>query len=155
MSQSESTGYARKAGEGVHIDFRGTKMTVKASNEQTEGAYSLIEMVHPPNVGPALHIHPRGAEAFYVLEGHYAICSGDRTFEAGQGDFVFIPKGVAHNYQSGLSGGKVLVISPAGLEKYFVEVAHALNIGPITWSLEQEIAQRYGQEFLDHLKHWA
>jgi hypothetical protein len=68
---------------------------------------------------------------------------------------VFIPKRIEHKYQSGSNGGKVLVISPAGLEKYFKEVAHTLNIGPITWELEQEIARRYGQEFLESLKHWG
>ena len=155
MSQPENMGQALKAGEGIHIDFRGTKMTVKVSDEQSEGAYSLIEMIHPPNVGPALHIHPRGAEAFYVLDGQYTIHSGGNTYQAGLGDFVFIPKGVAHNYQSGQNGGKVLVLAPSGLEKYFGEVANALNIGPITWDLEQEIAKRYGQEFLDHLRHWG
>ena len=47
------------------------------------------------------------------------------------------------------------VISPAGLEKYFKEVANTLQIGEITWELEQEIARRYGQEFLYNLKHWG
>jgi predicted PurR-regulated permease PerM len=30
-----------------------------------------------------------------------------------------------------------------------------LSIGPITWELEQKIACRYGQEFLESLKHWG
>lgn len=47
MAQNEKRGYALKRGEGTHIDFRGTKMTVKVSQEQSEGAYSLIEMAHP------------------------------------------------------------------------------------------------------------
>ena len=47
------------------------------------------------------------------------------------------------------------MIIPAGLEGYFSGVAEALKIGPITWEVEQEIAKRYGQEFLDHLKHWG
>ena len=41
------------------------------------------------------------------------------------------------------------------LEGYFAGVAETLKIGPITWELEQEIAKRYGQEFLDNLKHWG
>ncbi len=155
MKQPKRGGYALKSGEGVQISFRGTKMTVKVSDEQSEGLYSLIEMLHPPNIGPALHVHPKGAEAFYVLEGTYAICSGEDRYEASPGDFVFIPKGVAHNYHSGEQGGKVLVLAPSGLEKYFAEVARTLSIGPITWELEQEIAQRYGQEFLDQLGHWG
>ncbi len=155
MTENEKRGYALKSGEGTHIDFRGTKMTVKVSEEQSEGAYSLIEMVHPPNVGPALHIHPKGAEAFYVLEGEYTIHCGEDVYTANVGDFVFIPKGIPHNYHSGANGGKVLVLSPAGLEKYFAGVADVLKIGTITWGQEQEIAKKYGQEFLDNLKHWG
>jgi hypothetical protein len=41
------------------------------------------------------------------------------------------------------------------LEKYFKEVADILQTGQITWALEQEIARRCGQEFLDSLKHWG
>jgi len=62
-----------------------------------------------------------------------------------------------HKYQSGPTGGKVLVISPAGLEKYFAEVADILKVdsGIIAWEREKEIAHTYGQEFLESLKHWG
>jgi hypothetical protein len=30
-----------------------------------------------------------------------------------------------------------------------------LNLGAITWELEQKIAKQYGQEFIDNLKHWG
>jgi quercetin dioxygenase-like cupin family protein len=151
----DTQGYALKRGEGRSIDFRGTKMTVKVPGAQVGESYSLIEMVHPPTVGPALHVHPTGAEAFYVLEGAYTIHSGEETYLAAPGDFVYIPKGVKHQYQSGAKGGTVLVLSPAGLERYFTEVADLLRVGTITWEVEQAIAKQYGQEFLDKLKHWG
>ncbi len=155
MNQESLEGYALKKGEGPHIDFRGTKMTVKIAGEQTQAGYSLIEMIHPPDIGPALHVHPTGAEAFYVLEGAYSIHCDAHTYQANPGDFVFIPTGTPHNYQSGSEGGKVLVLSPSGLEQYFSEVAKKLAVGPLNWEMEQEIARTYGQEFLDHLQHWG
>ena len=155
MNQKSLDGYALKNGEGPHIDFRGTKMTVKIAGVQTQAGYSFIEMIHPPNIGPALHIHPTGAEAFYVLEGAYHIDCDTHSYQAEPGDFVFIPTGTPHNYQSGSEGGKVLVLSPSGLEQYFSEVAKRLAAGPLTWDIEQEIAKQYGQEFLDHLQHWG
>ena len=132
-------------------------MTLKISGSDSEGKYSLIEMIHPPNTGPALHIHSNAPEAYYVLDGSYSIRYGDREYQAYPRDFVFIPKGIPHNYQSGPQGGKVLVISPAGLEGYFKEVADILNMKgkEIPWNQEVEIARRYGQEFLDSLKHWT
>ncbi|MGI0005481.1 MAG: cupin domain-containing protein [Nitrososphaera sp.] len=153
MGESGYTGHVLKSDEGSQINFRGTRMVVKISEEQSEGAYTLIEMTHPQDTGPALHAHPRAAEAYYVLEGEYSIRYGEKEILAKVGDFVFIPKGVPHNYRSGLQGGKVLVVSPAGLEKYFAQVAGMLKDGQVAWESEQEIAKRYGQEFLDGLAH--
>lgn len=149
-------GFALKEGEGKEINFRGTKILVKVSEDDSEKRYSLIEMVHPPNIGPALHVHPQAPEAYYILEGEYSIKCDKQIYQAKTGDFVFIPKGIPHTYKSGPKGGKVLVILPAGLEKYFTEVASILKTGQkVKWELEQEIARRYGQEFLDSLKHWG
>jgi hypothetical protein len=39
----------------------------------TQGKYSLIEMTHPPSIGPALHIHPKAPVAYCVLRGDYSI----------------------------------------------------------------------------------
>ncbi len=153
--ESDSGGYALKNSRGMRIKFRDTTITVKVPGERSEGAYTLFEMIHPPNVGPALHIHPKAPEAYYVLEGEYCIKYGEKRLVAKPGDFVFIPKGTPHNYHSGPEGGKVLVISPAGLERYFADVASALKERPITWEMEKEIAGRYGQEFIDRLKHWG
>jgi quercetin dioxygenase-like cupin family protein len=156
LSDNTNNGFQLKNGKGTEIYFRGTKMTVKVSGTDSENRYSLIEMTHPPNSGPALHVHPKAPEAYFVLAGEYSIKSGNRTYLSQIGDFVFIPKDVPHNYKSGPSGGKVLVISPAGLEDYFKEVAGILHKqNRISWSTEVEIAQRYGQEFLDDLKHWG
>jgi hypothetical protein len=47
--------FALGHGEGEQINFRGTKMYLKVSKNDSEGKYSLIEMIHPPNIGPALH----------------------------------------------------------------------------------------------------
>ena len=66
-------GFVLSEEEGEQINFRGTRMLIKVSNDDSEGRYSLIEMTHQPNMGPALHIHPHSPEAYYVLEGEYSI----------------------------------------------------------------------------------
>jgi quercetin dioxygenase-like cupin family protein len=147
-------GYALPNGSGREILFRGTRMHVKVGH--TEGAaYSLIEMAHPPKVGPALHRHPGGDESFYVLEGEYEIRCGGDSFVGTAGSFIFVPRGAPHGYTVGPKGGRVLVITPAGLERYFAEVADRVARGPVSMDDEAEIAIRYGQEFLDRLRHWG
>jgi quercetin dioxygenase-like cupin family protein len=151
---TDPRGYALPPDGGREILFRGTRMHVKVGH--TEGAaYSLIEMAHPPNVGPALHRHPGGPEAFYVLDGEYEIRCGDDTFVGTAGSFVFVPSGAPHGYKVGPAGGRVLVVTPAGLERYFAEVAQRLGRGAVSMEDEVEIAARYGQDFLDRLRHWG
>jgi mannose-6-phosphate isomerase-like protein (cupin superfamily) len=149
LSDNRTNGYSLKEGEGTKINFRGTKMTLKVSGCDSEGKFSLIGMIHPPNTGPALHIHSDASEAYCVLDDIYSIRCGDRECQAKHGDFVFIPKSIPHNYQSGSQGGKVLVIAPGGLERYFKEVSNILlrEDNKISWNQEVEIAKRYGQEF--------
>ena len=150
----ERRGYALPPDGGREILFRGTRMRVKVGHAEG-AAYSLIEMVHPPEVGPAIHRHPGGDEAFYILEGEYEIRCGADTFVGEAGSFVFVPRGMPHGYTVGPNGGRVLVITPAGLEQYFAEVANRLAQGRVSMDDEAAIAARYGQEFLDRLRHWG
>lgn len=45
-----------------------------------------------------LHAHHRADEAWYVLEGRLGFRIGERVVEAGVGEAVLAPKGVAHTY---------------------------------------------------------
>jgi hypothetical protein len=68
LSDNKNNGYALKESKGIIINFRGTKMTLKISGSDSEGKYSLIGMIDPPNTRPALHIHSNAPEAYYVLD---------------------------------------------------------------------------------------
>ena len=65
-------------GEGRAIDLGGFLMTVKATSDDTDGSFTLLEAAEPANFGPPMHIHRDAAEAFYVLEGEYVIFVEDR-----------------------------------------------------------------------------
>lgn len=135
--------------------FRGTKMQVHVTTEAASGAYTLIEMHHPANVGPALHVHPRGAETFFILEGEYQFTRGEETVHALAGDTIVIQQGTPHRYISGEKGGRALVICPPDLENYFASVSKLLQIGPLDLKQEFSIASKYGQDFLDRDSHWG
>ena len=65
MNNEKKIGYALQTGEGKLIDFGETKMTAKVSGDVSEGTYSLIEMLHPPDVGLALHRYSDGQLSFW------------------------------------------------------------------------------------------
>src|SRR5579883_2130474 len=96
-SNTTETGYRLAAGEGEAIWFLGTLMTVKAGAEQTGGAFSLPDQTLPPGFTPPPHIHLREDEAFYILEGVLSISCGEQRWQAGPGDFVFMPRGIPHH----------------------------------------------------------
>lgn len=93
-----------------------------ATGEDTGGAYTLFEILIPPNdVGPPPHIHRNEDEAFYIIEGNYTFSLDDKEFPAKPGDFIFLPRGIKHwSKNDSDSTGRVLtLLTPSGLEKLF------------------------------------
>jgi quercetin dioxygenase-like cupin family protein len=51
--------------------FHGAKFTIKILTSETNGSYTILDVLDPPNLRPSLHIHPKGSETFYIVEGNY------------------------------------------------------------------------------------
>ena len=96
---------------------------IKATKDDTRGAYSLLE-VNVRGGGPPQHIHKAEEEAFYVLEGEVNIKIGEQTISGTVGSFVVIPRGIVHTFRNvGPTPAKLLVIfSPPGFEQFFFEI---------------------------------
>jgi mannose-6-phosphate isomerase-like protein (cupin superfamily) len=109
------------AGEGPTTWFSGDTYTIKASRKSTNGSLGRVEATVPPGGGPIAHVHTRTDEAFYVLFGELEILDGARTFIAGTGDFVFIPRGTRHRFKNtGVHGATMLfMFTPGGDEGVF------------------------------------
>ena len=130
-------------------------MTVKVLTSESDGEYTIIDAVHPSNVGHALHMHPRGPEIFYIMDGDYEFVLDNNFIKAKTGDVISIPKGVSHRFVAGNKGGRALITSPPRLEHYFFKVSELLTRGEVPWKTESNIANQYGQIFLDNTKHWS
>lgn len=133
--------------EGRTLAVAGGRYTIKASGEDTGGAYALIEMFLPPQSGPMPHLHEREEESFYILEGSLLFQVGDETLTAGAGTFVKAPRGVSHAFKNmGATPARVLLlVTPAGLEKFFEEVGQPLGETPSPPNPEKikQIASKY------------
>jgi quercetin dioxygenase-like cupin family protein len=149
MSGGEGRAFVLRPGEGRSIDLGGFQMSVKATTEQTDGAFSLLEANEPPDFGPPLHTHHDAAEAFYVLEGEYIISLDGREFQCPAGSFIFIPVGVPHGFRVGRTASRKLVLfSPAAMVGYFDELSDAIQKGIVEPDLLSEIANRHSMEVL-------
>ncbi len=98
---------------------------VKATGDQTGGAYAFFDFVVPPDGALPLHVHRREEETVYVLEGAVTVFCEDRRIEAEPGTFVFLPRGTPHGYRSA-EGGRARVLEftvPSGLEGLIAELS--------------------------------
>src|ERR1700759_487788 len=85
-------------GEGRALWFTTNRITIKATAEDTGGAFGLWESFVPPGSSPALHVHRREEETFWVLDGRLTIRCGDRTFSAGPGSLAVLPRNAPHTF---------------------------------------------------------
>jgi len=116
-------------------------------------AYSLIDWITPPGQpSPPLHIHRVTDEAFYVLEGTFGFQADEETLEGSAGAFIFIARGRKHTFwnQGPVPARVLIVLSPAGFERYFEELAEGLAVvGDMpeqAMSLRKALSQRYDIE---------
>ncbi len=145
------------AGTGPTYWGPGERMTFLMTGKETGGAFFLSEISVPPGGGPPPHIHSREDESFQILEGSLTVQVGGDTITASAGDFVYLPRGIAHSFRNNGDGyAKALVLTtPAGLEGFFAEVFDpaADHATPPSVSREliaraQAAAPRYGLELL-------
>lgn len=96
------------------------------NSEYTGGEYELADGFLPPQEGPPPHRHFENDEAWYVLSGQVAFQSGDQSFVATPGDFIYAPKGELHSFQNleTTPGATriVQVTNPPGLLEYIVQL---------------------------------
>ncbi|MEX0674590.1 MAG: cupin domain-containing protein [Gaiellaceae bacterium] len=136
-------------GEGRSIDLGAFGMTVKASSDDTDGVFSLLEAEEPPGFGPPLHIHHDAAEAFYVLEGEYVMFLDDREVSCPAGSFVFIPPGMRHGVRVGAASSRKLnFYFPAVMIGYFDDLGDAIRRDEVDETLLADIARRHSMEIV-------
>jgi quercetin dioxygenase-like cupin family protein len=112
------------------------KPNVLLRSEQTGGHVAIVELTGRGR--PRLHRHDFD-EAFCVLEGELIFQLGDDIVTCRAGEVAFAPRNVAHTYAnlSGHPARVLLVITPAGFERYFARMAAERDgSDPPEWALQ-------------------
>ena len=136
-------------GRTFHL-FGGDVVTIKVTGEETGGAYTLMETVTPPGMGPPSHVHHREEETFCIIKGDLEFTIRGQTIRPKPGDMLIAPKDVPHVFRNiGKTPARLLVVCrPAGFEHFVEEFSQISPEGPPDFERMSAIAARYGIEFV-------
>jgi quercetin dioxygenase-like cupin family protein len=138
--------------EGETVWLRKLGVRFMIGGEQTGGNFSLVEHpIKPRALAAPMHTHEREDEYTYVLEGQIGVQIGEEVRVAQPGDLVFKPRGVPHAFwnATGTLARALEIISPAGFERYFAELAPLIppaNQGPLDEEAVGAVRAKYALE---------
>lgn len=149
-------------GVSASHDFGGFGVDWKIDGRDTGGRFSVVHHpIAPRELAAPLHRHRHEDEYSFVLEGTLGALLGDDVVTAEPGAWVFKPRGQWHTFwNAGDTPCRIIeVISPAGFEDYFREMAEAWGDVPRmvqineTYGLEMDLdsvpalCERFGLSF--------
>ncbi|HEY2641540.1 MAG TPA: cupin domain-containing protein [Streptosporangiaceae bacterium] len=136
-------------GEGPVGDLGSIGVAFKLWGADTSGAVAIVE--HPFPVGALVppHLHTREDEYSIVTEGEIGFRSGDREIVLSAGGYITKPRGELHTMWNagGTPARMIEVISPAGFEHFFRELADAIAAEPPRRADIGALADKYGLQF--------
>jgi quercetin dioxygenase-like cupin family protein len=135
-------------GQGRAGELGSIGVVFKLWGHDTGGALSVVE--HPFAVGALVppHLHTREDEYSIVTDGEIGFRSGDREVVLGAGGYITKPRGELHAmWNAGKVPARMIeIISPAGFEGLFREVADLVEAGPPPLDQIAALAANYGLE---------
>ncbi len=115
--------------------YIGHLMSLLVTSKETGGKYALLRATERRGLEPPPHTHTREDETFLILKGEVTYTVGGQTFNAKEGDVMFLPKNIQHSFKIQTETLETMILlNPGGLENYFVEMskpAEELQLPPM------------------------
>lgn len=113
---------------GESVDFGGLSVVWKLPGQASDGRFSVVHHpIAPHALAAPLHYHRNEDEYSFVLRGKLGALLGEEVVTADPGTWVYKPRHQWHTFWN--AGDDICeiieVISPAGFENYFREVAQS------------------------------
>ncbi len=127
-------------------------VVVRATGEETNGQYDMVEITIPPGPGVTpLHVHHENDEAMHVIEGEVTVKLGEERHVLGSGAYAMAPRGLPHTYRnSGADLARVLFIYTPGNHWHYLQETG--ERGPVADESDIEallpILEEYGIEMV-------
>jgi quercetin dioxygenase-like cupin family protein len=122
---------------------------IHLQSADTAGAFCLL-VDHPPaGWSLPLHLHRGAAETIHIVEGEFEMEVGGQRTRLNAGDTLHVPADTLHagaNVGEAM-GRRVLIFSPAGMERFFLEAGAPAQSESVDAQAVLSAAQRHGWEF--------
>ena len=114
----------RQADEGERLWFAGGGLfTMKASAEETGGAFILLEDRMVRGKTTPLHVHPNVDETIYVLEGELLVHADGEEHRIGERGLFVAPRGLPHAFMVTSETAHILALQTPGTGEAFYRAA--------------------------------
>jgi quercetin dioxygenase-like cupin family protein len=118
---SAAVSIVRADGEGERLRFMGGGLlTMKATTEETGGAFLLFEDLMPQGKVTPLHTHAGEDEMLYVLEGELLVHIDGVDHPLGPLGVAVAPRGVPHAFKVTSPTARILtLLTPGSAESFY------------------------------------
>ena len=98
----------------------GERCLIRVAAAETNGAYSVVEILSQPGDSTPMHVHQNEDEHFLILEGTARIVRGDETFDAPAGTTVALPRHIPHAWGNATNSTLRMIATcwPGGVRSY-------------------------------------
>jgi quercetin dioxygenase-like cupin family protein len=114
-AMSKAVPIVRQDGEGEHLWFAGGGLwTMKATAEETNGAFTLLEDRLVGGKTTPLHVHPKLDETLIVLEGEILVHAEGEEHRLGERGVAVAPRGLPHAFMVTSERASILTLQTPG-----------------------------------------
>ena len=146
---SETAPIVRAEGEGERRWFAGGGVwTMKATAEETDGAFMLFENIMQKGKTTPLHLHPHEDETFIVLEGEILVHVDGSEHRVGPGGIATVLRGTRHAFLVTSEMARILALQTPGTGEPFYRDASEPSVAetdaerPPDWDRLRAAAER-------------
>jgi quercetin dioxygenase-like cupin family protein len=124
-------------------------VSFRLGGDVTGGQVAVVEHPFPPGALVPPHVHTREDEFSIVTAGSIGFRSGPDEVILEAGGYISKPRGELHTmWNAGPDEARMIeIITPAGFERFFLELAEMFQSGPPDPAVLEPLAASYGLFF--------
>ena len=128
----------------------GLRTEIYLDGDVTGGAFCMLFDYPPVGWSLPAHRHRNEAETIHIVEGEFEMDVDAKRSRLLAGDTIHVPRGAVHAGRNigGSSGRRMVIFSPSGMERFFLEAGVSTPDSVIDLKAAEASALRFGWEFV-------